>query len=307
MTVYGSWESTLEIDGIDYGADLIEDRYARNAGFSQIFAVNGLPERFEVDLIKSSQVSDVPHTWRVKECQSVDQVSAEVLQQGKEVLDRDRSELGSRIITFVGVSDLGAGDYIFLAAGAIRNRLARDYENDEFPVVSRAIVAPGYRGRGVGSLIVDHRYRAVLRFFSRKPKAIHFGTESPKILSSLRRIEREEGIKYVHIGNEKYTTLVGVHTVADYLCFLPWYQVALLNACVAMEVHSCCPEVVREFSGKFKLFMSCGIKGVLGVELERLYNESRDSIRFGGLVRGELELFEEFFFIKRKIGAADPD
>ncbi len=229
MVNYGYWRERLEFGGQVYGADLIEPYFTKRAGIARILAVNGLPVPFVENLVRASQVSDVPHTWRVKECDSEADVTTEILQTGIEALQRDMRELNSHIVTYLGDLDGKGERYTFLAAGAIRDKLTRDYQDKYFPIVSRAIVTPEYRGKGLGSLIVQHRMKAALHLFGVTPKAIHFGTESKKVLQSIKRVEQDVGISFVYIGDEQYSASDGTHTVHDFLGFLPWYQEKLLE------------------------------------------------------------------------------
>lgn len=305
MKTYGLWPETFLIDGESYKAELVDPSYAKKAGFEKIYAVHGLPPRFEDPLIRASQVCDVPHTWRVKECKSEDEVRDEIMMAGRDALNRDRKELNSYIITYVGDLTGSGKTYEFLAAGAIRDKLTRDYHNEEYPVVSRAIVAPKYRGKSLGSLIVEHRFKAVLHFFSKKPKAIHFGTESEKILHSVKKVEQEEGLKYVYIGNEEYAAFDGTHTVTDFLCFMPWFQEKLLKSCDELKSSTKLPDILQEFREKLALFMTSGIEKVSGSYLEELFHKVSSSVDSNQKTNA-LHLLEEVFIVKRKIGAADP-
>lgn len=310
MTSYGSWRESLTIGGETFRADLVDDAYAGKAGVARILAVNGLPALFEGDLVRASQVCDVPHTWRIKEFRSEEEVTPEVLEQGKAALHRDRRELNAHIITYLGDRE-GNGDLEFLAAGAVRNKLTRDFESAEFPVVSRAIVAPRHRGKGLGSLIVEHRMKIILaEFFGIRPKAIHFGTESKKILHSVKKVEQAIGANFVYIGDEKYTASDGTHTVHDFLCFLPWYRRSLAEACDALERVSGTPAAVAEFRRLLMLFAERGIEGTLGAALEESFHAARKSLSVGAdseNAADALRRLEEVFFIKRKIGASDPE
>ena len=306
MNLYGSWKEEISIDGESFRADLVDASYAERAGLSKIYAIKGMPAKFEVPIIKASQVCDVPHTWRVKECGTEDEVTEKILALGREALETDIKLRRSHITTYVGIQDGPGDDYIFLAAGAIRDKLTSDYQNEEFPVVSRAIVAPAYRGKGLGSLIVEHRFKAVLKYFSKPPKAIHFGTESEKILHSIKKVEREENLKYVYIGNEEYETFDGVHVVKDYLCFMPWFQELLLKACDTLKEISSSPNIVQEFRDKLLWFMTSGIEKVSGSELKKLFENVAESVNHSSPYKDTLQNIAEIFMVKDKIGAMDP-
>ena len=310
MTVYGSWDQDISIDGETFHADLIDEKYARKAGFSRIFAIKGLPACFEKSLIVSSQICDVPHTWRIKECHSADEVTPDVLVQGKAVLSLDRKELHAHIITYVGEIRGQPNNFEFLAAGAVRDKLTRDYENEEYPVVSRLIVAPIHRGKGLGSLIMEHCMKALLYpYFGKKPKAIHFGTESHKILHAAGKVEKDTGINCVYVGDESYTASDGTHNVHDYLCFSPWFREDLLKACDRLSLYTDTPHALRQFREKLNIFTKKGVKEVSGASLETLFRSMVASLGNRANekeAQNSVNLLSELFLIRNKIGACDP-
>lgn len=304
---YGRWSESLTIGDIQFRADRIDEGVAKRAGFAVMFALRGLPISFEDNLVRAAQVCDVPHTWRVKECQSEGDVTAELLAAGKDVLARDRLSLGSSVVTYVGSTSEHHNSFEFVAAGAIRNRLTKDFENDQFPVVSRAIVAPKFRGKGIGTLIVEHRTKAVIRgFFTKPAKAIHFGTESEKVLSSIKKVERDERVRFVYIGDEQYRTEDGLNTVHDYLCFLPWYQKLLLETCDRLVNVSENQGSVRQFRTKLDAFMREGVRAVTGTDLQDSFKVVKSSVSAENEIMQSLSALDEVFTVRKKIGAEDP-
>jgi GNAT superfamily N-acetyltransferase len=290
MPDYGKWKEKLTFDGELCSADLIEDSYAKLID----------------SVVRAAQVSDTPHTWRVKECSSESEVTPQMLEKGREVLARDQEVMHAHIVTYVGDPDGSGRSYRFLGAGAIRDKLTRDYQNDAYPVISRAVVAPSERGKGIGSLLVEHRMKAVLHRAGAKPKAIHFGTESQRIVHSAQNVERDEGIKYVYIGDEQYTSTDGTHTVHDYLCFLPWFQNELLAACDRLKQNSKTPALVDELKQNLAGFMQNGVKAVLGAKLRKSFETAAASIVATAKTAADLAMIQEIFVVKAKIGAEDP-
>jgi hypothetical protein len=307
MGVYGTFAESLEIEGRRFRADRIDPRYAARAGVEALFALDGLPSLFENDLVRASQVSDVPHTWRVKQCSSENEVTEEVLQNGLQALRKDFAELGTRVMTYL--APVGGGAFEFLAAGAIRDKLTRAYHNEQFPVVSRAIVAPKHRGKGLGTVIVEHRMKAVMRYFAKRPKAIHFGTESEKILHAVKKVEQDEGIKFVFIGVEQYASSDGTHEVHDFLAFLPWYRASLLKDCERLGAASSDVNAFSAFGAQLTKFMEAGVSAVSGRELEASFRGAAGKLVSGKLTaeeRSSLAALEEVFVVKKMIGAMDP-
>ncbi len=294
----------LSIGGKDYPAELVEATYAEKAGFDKIYAVNALPPIFIDALVRAAQVCAVPHTWRVKEYQTEAEVPPDIVRQGRVVLEKDQTALGAHIITYMGEQN---GEQIFLAAGAIRDHLTRDFHNPLFPVVSRAVVAPAWRGKGLGKMIVEHRFKAVLNYFGHMPNAIHFATENERILKAIKHVERDTELRFVHIGNETYAAADGVYSVSDYLCFLPEYQRVLLKAC---DVLAKPVPLTAEFKASLKLFMANGIEVIKGSTLEQQFYTVREAAKklssADVTIQPALQTIAEFFTVKTKIGAVYP-
>jgi len=299
IALYGNWEEELSIEGELFRADRIEDKRAQRAGFHTIFAIDGLPSSLENHLVRAAQACDVPHTWCVKEHDSEDAVSDETIQLGRKVLREDQERYNAHVFTYVGINADDSEEYHFLAAGAVRNKLTPTYENNAFPVVSRAVVAPAHRGKGLGTVIVQHRMMAVLSYFSAHPKAIHFATESPQIFSAIHSVEPLLGAPFVHIGNEQYETKVGLQVVQDFLCFLPEYQNALLNAVQQLAVISDTP--LGELKKALTDFMQRGVETVTGKKLETLIAEATD----GHAPSTSVSLLQEVIDVRNTIGARD--
>jgi hypothetical protein len=306
-TNYGTWKEELTLDGVSYRAEKLDIASVNAPHLCTLYAVDGLPARYERDLITAAQVCDVPHTWRVQQVSSPDFVTDEIVERGRSALRRDSELLNAHILTYIGTTT-SDNQLHFIAAGALRNKLTRTYQNDAFPVVSRAIVAPQYRGYGFGNLIVEHRVKAVFSYYEHKPLAIHFGTDSPKILRAVKKVSDELGVVFVYIGDEEYTAADGIHTVNDYLCFLPHYQQTLLAACDDLETQETKAKVAQLKQG-LASFMTAGVHGIKGEVLAVRYKDVKDAI----VQRGDasryhhaLETLDELFFVKEIIGARDP-
>jgi GNAT superfamily N-acetyltransferase len=317
---WGALSDSLVFGQIDYPAEALLS-VAERLGFTSVYAVGGLPEALMDPLARAAQVCDVPHTWRVKEAEAEEQVDEATAIRAKQILLEDKSLRGAEIVCYIGsmscdlkVVDLALPEqrtqWQFLAAGAIRNKLNSKYHNPEVPVISRAIVAPKYRGIGLGSVLVEHRLSMLLNgYFGSIPKAIHFGTESEKILKAMSRIEKEHGIHFVHIGDEQLTTDDGVHTVHDYLCFLPWYQAEIISSLEAMGVVLDSGELndaLVLFSTYLQNFMQHGVRVVSGAKLVAAFEVVKSLCGELASFKKISQYFEEILLFRREIGAEDP-
>ncbi|MCB0352330.1 MAG: GNAT family N-acetyltransferase [Bdellovibrionales bacterium] len=292
MSEFGEFEQTASFDGKEFRVESVGESYLERVGFPEIIAVDGVPAQIADELVRSAQVCDVPHTWCVKRLSSIEEVTPEILARGKKVLEEDRDKFGSRIFCYVGIR---GDEKVFLAAGAIRDKLTQSFYNPSFPVVSRAVVSPQFRGKGLGSLIVEHRMEATLRYFDVRPKAIHFATESPQILHSVRKFEKKHGFRFLYIGDERYSTEAGTFSVNDYLCPLPDYKESLFQ-----ELSQFQSELPVGFAERFECFLREGSNGVSGDALADEIN----SLCVKGVT---VPLLQEFFLVRKTIGARDPD
>ncbi len=259
-----------------------------------VYAVDGLPQEFTDELIKASQVVDVPHTWRVRQVADVSEVGKSDLKLGREVLAVDVAELGANIICYLAKAE---GEFRFVAAGAIRSKLNRNFESIRYPVVSRAVVHPELRGRGIGSMIVEHRLTAALTYFGERPNAIHFATESPQILAAADRFAAKNGQHYIKLGSESLEVVDGTHKVDDYLFVLPRYQ-KLLSDCAA-ELQSA-EVMAHDFQHRFRLFLEQGIEGASGDALKQELLEVDEPT-----YSRHIDTLSEFFVVRDNIGASD--
>jgi hypothetical protein len=60
-------------------------------------------------------------------------------------------------------------------------RVAKDLPEDGIPVLGRAYVRPGYRGRSVYPLVLRHRLDLCRRRWGRRLLGVHIGTSSPRV------------------------------------------------------------------------------------------------------------------------------
>jgi hypothetical protein len=68
-----------------------------------------------------------------------------------------------------------------VAFATMSPRVARDSPEDGIPVLGRAYVHPGYRGRSVYPLVLRHRLDLCWRRWGRRLLGVHIGTSSPRV------------------------------------------------------------------------------------------------------------------------------
>ncbi len=68
-----------------------------------------------------------------------------------------------------------------VAVAMMSPRVAKDSPEDGIPVLGRAYVRPGYRGRSVYPLVLRHRLNLCWRRWGRRLLGVHIGTSSPRV------------------------------------------------------------------------------------------------------------------------------
>lgn len=291
------WSDVIEFSGHTFECELIKNTVYSYPG--NVIAVNGIPNIFLNDLAIISQQVDVPHTWRIRYVKHSSELSDKDISLAKSAILNDINNLGSHIISYVSKSDNG---YKLLAAGSIRDKLNPDYYNPYFPVISRAVVAPDVRGLGLGSMIVYHRLGLVGSYFNVVPKAIHLATESPKILSSVRRYESQFGMKFVFIGIENYAVNGVKYKVDDYLSFQPNFIDEILTACdYLVSIDKGLTSV--KFRNRLNSFIHEGVNSVKWSYLYDLFSQILKNLE--SYDRAKVEPIEEIFMVIDNIGTKD--
>ena len=256
-------------------------------GVGQVTAIHGLPESLIGDLARISQVVDVPHTWRVKQAASVDEVTDDTISEAIRVINADQSDLGAHIFCYVRQID---GDPELVAAGAIRNKLTKSVRLDEFPVCSRALVAPELRGRGLGRAIIRHRIDVARNFFGVSAKAVYFGSRSEKVVDVWSNFAAEINWTFFHLGEGRLEGADGVHVMQEYFLLNPNYEDKLLQE--ASLISSTLAEGLASYF----------LGGASEVSADNLASEVSNAQIAGQ----QLDALVEFFEVREIIGAKDP-
>lgn len=273
----------IDLDGVTYPITSLGEV----EGIGEVTAIHGLPESLIADLARMSQVVDVPHTWRVKQASSVEEVANETVSQAIEVIRSDQSEMGANIFCYVRRNN---DDVELVAAGAIRNKLSPKVKLDDFPVCSRALVAPQLRGRGMGRAIIRHRADIARNFFDVPAKAVYFGSRASKVVDVWTKFAAEINWPFFYLGEGRLAVEDGVHIMKEYFMLNPEYENKLLAEATL---------VGRDFIERLKTYFSSGANEV-----------SADTLAFeasNALTKDQpLEALTEFFKVREIIGAKDP-
>lgn len=250
----------------------------------EVIAIHGLPESLITNLAAMAQVVDVPHTWRVKQAANVGEVSQETIELAVKAIRDDQASLGANIFCYVTQTDTGLE---VVAAGAIRNKLNTDVELNDFPVSSRALVAPQLRGRGLGSAIIRHRIELAKNWFGVPAKAIYFGSRTETVVNVWRKYGTEIGWKLFHLGEGCLESGDGVHIMQEYFLLNPDYERRLLSEAESLG---------NGFVESLEMYFKNGARAISADNLADEVSQAGES----------LPSLTEFFSVRSIIGAKDP-
>ncbi len=270
----------IEIDSQTFTSDelgLIE-------GVGEVIAIHGLPESLTTELATMAQVVDVPHTWRIKQADSVDEVDEETIAEAIKVIRDDELHLGANIFCYVFQTEVGLE---LVAAGALRNKLNMDVQLNDFPVSSRAIVAPHLRGRGLGKAIIRHRIDLARDWFGVPAKAIYFGSRAEKVVDVWTKYGFKIGWKMFHLGEGRIESGDGVHVMQEYFLLNPDYERKLLSEAESLG---------NSFVESLEMYFKNGAREISADNLADEVSQAGES----------LPSLTEFFSVRSIIGAKDP-
>ena len=84
---------TISIENSNFRVDLLDE--VDNVG--QVIAIHGLPDCLVPALARISQVVEVPHTWRVRQVPSVEEVTESDISLVANVLRHDQEVMGAHL------------------------------------------------------------------------------------------------------------------------------------------------------------------------------------------------------------------
>jgi GNAT superfamily N-acetyltransferase len=146
----------------------------------------------------------------------------------------------TEIIGYYGLRPGGTRQLVGVAT--IAHSIHREFPYTGFPVLARAFIRPGYRGRGLYGRLLEHRLSFCRRRWGSALKAIHMGSLEPRVWRVIARA-RPGWPRFVHVGDEELVIRGQPHVVRDFVMFTPGFGRSLLAAAGAPDREA--PEPVR--------------------------------------------------------------
>jgi GNAT superfamily N-acetyltransferase len=165
--------------------------------------IDGLPQVFHDELLLAAQSSTADHTWCVRDELPEGADRGRVLEVARGRLKLDLAERGLRFVTFARRA--ADGGIEFVGCAALRQRLGPGLVNSPWYVINRALVLPGFQGRGFGFLLVP--FCELSRYLLDPPgcRAAGFfvATKSPAVRLIIQRGWRRVSGNVVTIGRKR--------------------------------------------------------------------------------------------------------
>jgi GNAT superfamily N-acetyltransferase len=157
-----------------------------------------------------------------------------------------------------------------LGAGAVADKLTRDFPHPGFCVLGRCYVMPEFRGQGFYRRILRYRLEYCRTRFGSGLKGIHIGTENERVAVAITNHHLAEWPRFIHLGEEELRIAGHVWTVADYMLLLPDYVASLRHTLAGARAPACILKLRKLLAG----IESGEIRNVAGV-MKQHFDEAR--------------------------------
>jgi GNAT superfamily N-acetyltransferase len=131
------------------------------------------------------------------------------------------------------------GESHLVAAGAVAERLTRDFPHTGFCVLGRCYVMPQFRGQGFYRQILRYRLEYCRAQFGSALNAIHMGSVNERVS----RVITNHGLagwpRCIHLGEEELRVAGQTQTVGAYMLLLPEYVRKIKSALAGTRAPAC--------------------------------------------------------------------
>jgi hypothetical protein len=130
-----------------------------------------------------------------------------------------------------------------VAAGAVADRLTRDFPCAGFPVLGRCCILPEYRSRGFYRLILGSRMEYCRAEYGKALNAIHVGAVNERISHIITNHGLPGWPPFIHFGNEELRVAGEIRRVGAYLLLLPEFLRRMQAALAGDDAPPCVVEL----------------------------------------------------------------
>jgi len=140
------------------------------------------------------------------------------------------------------------GETRLVAAGAVAERLTRDFPHAGFCVLGRCYIMPQFRGQGFYRQVLRYRLEYCRARFDGALSAIHIGSVNERVS----RVITNHGLagwpRCIHLGEEELRVAGQVQTVGAYMLLLPGYVRKIQDALAGAHAPACVVELRNTLS-----------------------------------------------------------
>jgi len=171
-----------------------------------------------------------------------------------------------------------------VGAGAVADRLTRDFPNPGFCVLGRCCILPEFRGRGFYRHFLHHRLNHCQARFGGALKAVHIGAVDERVSRVITNHRLPGWPEFVHLGEEALHVAGQIRPVGAYLLLMPDY----VRSLVTLLAGEPAPPSVAALRRELLRIGSSGVRN-LGVLVKDCVDEATTSGWFDGRDRGDIE------------------
>jgi GNAT superfamily N-acetyltransferase len=222
-------------------------------------------------MLKSLIQEDCVHSWRNF---GLDGTAAELLQW-------ENARRPTKIFYF---SLKRGSETHFVGAGAVADRLTKDFPHDGFPVIGRCCILPEFRSNGYYRRVLQYRLEYCRREYGSGLKAIHIGAVNTRISRVITNHGLADWPLFIHMGEEALNVAGEIRNVGAYLLLMPEYTRRIRRSLAGEHAPQCVLELRDELSK-----VESGDLRDLGLTVKRKYDQARATGWLDGRDTGDIE------------------
>lgn len=130
-----------------------------------------------------------------------------------------------------------------VAAGAVADRLTRNFPHAGFCVLGRCYIMPEFRGQGFYRQILHYRLEYCRAQLGDALNGIHIGSVDDRVCRVLTNHRLPGWSRFIHLGEEELNVAGEVRAVGDYILLTPEYVSRIRAVLAGADAPSCVVEL----------------------------------------------------------------
>ncbi len=135
------------------------------------------------------------------------------------------------------------GERQMIGAGAVADRLNRDFPHPGFGVIGRCYIMPQFRGRGFYRRLLRHRLEHCRAQFGNALNGIHIGSVNERVSRVITNHGLPDWPDFIHLGDEALSVAGQIKMVGAYMLLMPEYVSRIGNALAGDDAPACIDEL----------------------------------------------------------------